>query len=464
MGKSAMMLRIRMNPNWKRALSCLLFILIGFFWELPAAAQVNPAEILNPELKALETTYFQQLIALNRKIAAAPFPFEFNLSRYVGLDPGQQKEADTRGLEFVKFKDRIILKVTGNYNAAFNADKLTQNQRASRAFREVVLPTLKLVTQALPPDLAAEGIGFEIAYHVRRRSKSSDYEGKEILVVVFDRDKAFGLAGLPDDEQRQDVLNHSLVYVNGEEYGLALNQAEPFELEALNRSSASGAVTAVPPATASNPASSALRSSGGNFNLNSAGRAAGTADLKTANPSAPGKAAPGQAADKDAVAGANRVATQADVDRAQSKYQSQLDALAKEGVAKFHFVDYAPPSFALFRDQVSLQMTAKNPKPFDPDATSIYKRAARSFDLFLAPQLKAIVEKLPADLECETLDITVLHQLGPKSSSSEAVEYVLPLIGLRQFVDAEITNQELINRSIVIVNGVRIALNLQQVE
>jgi FtsZ-interacting cell division protein YlmF len=35
---------------------------------------------------------------------------------------------------------------------------------------------------------------------------------------------------------------------------------------------------------------------------------------------------------------------------------------------------------------------------------------------------------------------------------------------LRQFTEAQVTNQELINRSIVLVNGVRIALNLQQVE
>jgi len=31
-------------------------------------------------------------------------------------------------------------------------------------------------------------------------------------------------------------------------------------------------------------------------------------------------------------------------------------------------------------------------------------------------------------------------------------------------VDAEITNQDLINQSVVLVNGVRIALNLQTVE
>jgi len=35
---------------------------------------------------------------------------------------------------------------------------------------------------------------------------------------------------------------------------------------------------------------------------------------------------------------------------------------------------------------------------------------------------------------------------------------------LKQFADAEITSQQLINKSIVLVNGTRIGLNLQLVE
>jgi hypothetical protein len=53
-------------------------------------AQVSPAEIVNPQLKAAEQTYFPQLLALNRAIAATKFPFPFALSRYVGLDPDKQ--------------------------------------------------------------------------------------------------------------------------------------------------------------------------------------------------------------------------------------------------------------------------------------------------------------------------------------------------------------------------------------
>ena len=73
-------------------------------------AQVSPSEILNPQLKALESQYFSQLKTINQQIARTHFPFPFYLSRAVGLDPSEQVEADTRGLEFRRFKDRVILK------------------------------------------------------------------------------------------------------------------------------------------------------------------------------------------------------------------------------------------------------------------------------------------------------------------------------------------------------------------
>src|SRR5437762_1692014 len=123
-----------------------------------ASAQVSPAEILNPDLKALEETYFPQLKTLNQAISKTKFPFPFYLSRFVGIDPAQQAEADSRGLEFVRFQDRVILKITGNYNAAYDAARLTQNERAANTFRTVVLPILEQLTAVLPEELAYDGI------------------------------------------------------------------------------------------------------------------------------------------------------------------------------------------------------------------------------------------------------------------------------------------------------------------
>ena len=128
-------------------------------------------------------------------------------------------------------------------------------------------------------------------------------------------------------------------------------------------------------------------------------------------------------------------------------------------------MSYAPPSFVVYRNQVVLQLTLRNTIHFSQESTSLYKRAAQSFDLFLAGQLKDILDKVPGDAPFAGYDITVLNQFGTDAhSSSEAIEFICPRIALRQFVDADITNQQLIDQSVVLVNGVRIALNLQLVE
>src|SRR6266700_1908710 len=178
---------------WRRLLLPTVGIAIALSAQC-ASAQVSPAEILNPDLKALEETYFPQLKTLNQSVSKTKFPFPFYLSRYVGLDPAQQAEADSRGLEFVRFQDRVILKVTGNYNAAYDTNRMTQNDSAANTFRTIVLPILNLVTAALPQELTCDGIGFEISYHAHTRERSYDYEGKEILVVVLDRDDAWALS------------------------------------------------------------------------------------------------------------------------------------------------------------------------------------------------------------------------------------------------------------------------------
>src|SRR5215467_15542418 len=217
-----------------RTLSLVAMFLTGAV--KPVAGQVTPNEILNPDLKALEEAYFQQLIGLNQSIARMKFPFSFYLSRYVGLDPAKQMEMDSRGLEFVRFQDRKILKISGNYNAAYNALKMTQNERAANTFRSVVLPILNLVTSVLPPELDCDGIGFEISHHARSNEKSYDFEGKEIVVVVFDRDDAWAMSRAQTDGERQEVLNRNKVFVSGTDFGLSLIERDPLNVQSLSRS------------------------------------------------------------------------------------------------------------------------------------------------------------------------------------------------------------------------------------
>lgn len=434
-----------------RALKFVLALVVGCCGAIIARAQVSPNEILNPQLKALETQYLPQLKTINQQIAKAHFPFTFYLSRVVGLDPSQQVEADTRGIEFVRFKDRVVLKATGNYNAAYDSKQFTRNERAARTFRDVMMPILQIVTQTIPPDVECDSIGFEVAYHVRDVQKSFDYEGKDILVVVMDRKDAFQMVLEKDDNARQDILNRSLVFLGGEEYGLSLLDRDPTIVDTHARAKSSK-IDATSSAGSSTSASRLIRS---NPNLMPSATTGTGMDSSAAS------------SPKIDLSQSKPAATAADAEKLQAKYQPQLDALSKEGQAKFAFVDYDPPTFVVVSKQMVLQMTLKNTTRYDPEKTSLYKRAAQTFDLFLAPKMKDVLDRIPNDIPADYYDFSVVNPLSSSAGGkerSEAIEFLCPKGLAQKFAYSEITNQELIDKGQVLVNGVRIALNLQLVE
>src|SRR5207245_7166930 len=88
----------------------------------------------------------------------------------------------------------------------------------------------------IPADVACDAVGFEVGYHVRRRERNYDYEGKETLVVVLDKADAFGYGNLTRDSERQEVLNRSEIFLDGKDFGLALGGREPFDVASLDRS------------------------------------------------------------------------------------------------------------------------------------------------------------------------------------------------------------------------------------
>jgi hypothetical protein len=468
-----------------RCVSTLLVLELVYSMASPRlTAQVSPAEVLNPDLKALEHTYLAQLTSLNESIAKLKFPFSFYLSRYVEIDPSRQAGADSRGLEFVRFQERVLLKITGIYGAAYNTARLTQNERAADTFRAVVIPVLKLVTSALPQEIACTGIGFEIGYHTRGRSSSYDFEGKETLVVVLGRDAAWALSAAATDAQRQEILNRSQIFVSGADFGLSLTERDPLNVQSLTRSvppkpdatstahstvaaGHSALLKAVNSSAPSPPSIPALVDSAPEANKY------GTTGVTNRPEPAPlnspssrgGTDAPAAAAKVGDAVSEETAPTQAEADRLTEKHHSQLAEFGKVGIAKFHFIDYAPPAFTVFHKQMTFQMTMRNSLQFGVMNSSIYKRAAQTFDLFLAPLLKDLSDEVPADMEFQVFDFSVLNKLGADSkTSSEAIEYICPRAALHQFVEADITNQQLLDQSAVLVNGVRIALNLQLVE
>jgi hypothetical protein len=251
-----------------------------------------------------------------------------------------------------------------------------------------------------------------------------------------------------DDNARQEILNRSMVFLGGEDYGLSLLDRDPEVVDTQARSK-STKIDATPTASSSSSASRLIRS---NPNL---------------LPSAAGSAMDSAAAPKVDLSQSKPAATAADAEKLQAKYQEQLEALSKAGQTKFGFVDYDPPTFVVVSKQMVLQMTMKNTTRYDPEKASLYKRAALTFDMFVAPKMKDVLEQVPSDVPVDYYDFSVVNSLMSHTDGrerSEAIEYLLPKNLALKFANSEITNQELIDKGQVLVNGVRIALNLQMVE
>ena len=412
-------------------------IAVGLLLGMTIAAfgQVAPDGILNPKLKADEAKYLPQLQSLQQSIAATKFPFPFKLARYLNAKPGQRAASDRNGIEFVYFEGREVLKISGIYQAAFNSTQLSENERASRTFQDVLVPILRLVTQQIPANIDCDGIGFEIIYDTRDANKVYDFEGQEVLTVVFDRKDAFAYLNTSGNTQRQEILNRSDIFVDGKDFGLALGQSAPLNVQALERSV---------PRQERTPSSSVSAST--------ASTPGGAASAVMASPAV--------AQSKSDL----KPPPSADAMRLQAQFQPQLNAMLKVDGTRFHLMESAPPVFESRGDQTVLHLTMRNTLSFETGTSSIYKRAAQTFDLFLAPELKSLLKELPANAEYDSLDFSVRNRLGAEKSPSETVDYICPLNSIRSFVENKITSQDVIDQSAVLVNGVRIALNLQLVE
>jgi hypothetical protein len=374
-----------------------------------AFSQVSPTEVVNPRARTDEQKYLPQLVSLQQTIGTTSFPFTFRLARYLDAKPGQRAALDSNGIEFVSFQQRVVLKVSGFYRVAYNSVQLSQNARASQVMQEAILPILRLVTKQIPQSNDYDGIGFEVLYDARDTRSSYDFEGHEVLTAVFTPERARALANAKTDAERQEIINDSDIYVNAKPFGLELGQQDPLNLEAIK--------PPVPEKTEdwSSSVSDSLRRA--------------VADTEpTLTP---------------AISRTRPAFVPASVD---------LAALPADGAAVVETDG----------DQKLLHFTMQNTLSFEKGESSIYKRAAQSFDLFLAPELKGISKNLPTDASLDALHFSVLNNVG--AEKSETIEYICPMDSMRAFVENKITSQDLINKSMVLVNGVRIGLTLQLVE
>src|ERR1019366_6442549 len=119
----------------------------------PLRAQVvTPMELSDPKTQQLQQRHLKTLMAIGTEIEAHKFPYPFYFSRVLDVDLPKMQVADQRSIRFDIYKGPTVLEITGNYYAAYSADRMDSYARLKETFQRVVMPMLP---GAAAPFLAA---------------------------------------------------------------------------------------------------------------------------------------------------------------------------------------------------------------------------------------------------------------------------------------------------------------------
>jgi hypothetical protein len=146
----------------------------------------------------------------------------------------------------------------------------------------------------------------------------------------------------------------------------------------------------------------------------------------------------------------------------QTTYESNVQRLVSEVGQQAHFVEYAPPAFIAFHDGAYLQLSM-NTDLEQPAGQSQYRMAALAFETHISHLLRPVSKRFHDNPQFDGVDFTTtVHQAA--QSGSMSVEFVVPFSVLVCYEKYDCTGQELISRSIVLINGERVSLDLQRAE
>ena len=144
--------------------------------------------------------------------------------------------------------------------------------------------------------------------------------------------------------------------------------------------------------------------------------------------------------------------------------QSTLDRMVRELDSQAHFVSYAQPAFIDFHHAPYLQISTVSMLD-TPAGGSSYKQAALAFDSHISHLVRPALAYFPENPGFEGLDFSTSVKLaGDAKGSSLAVEFILPFSALRCYEQYDCTGQKLLNSGYILINGERVALDLQTAE
>src|SRR5215472_14865700 len=401
-------------------------------------AQVLAAsKVKDPVAQQLQQTYINELRQLSADAAATRFSYPFYFSQTLDIDESRQKQSPQGSIHFERYNGQIVLEITGNYYISYSESMLNSNQRSRKTYEDVVLPLLKIAVNNIDRKVPIDAYAFEIAHHVRRKVLKVDTEGPENLTLIIPRAIGERLAAAKDQETAQAALLESAVYLNGEPLSLwlsgddapadikdhyvARHTPHPEKQQAADESVELGSLVS-PHLIPESELLNRIREAKSKPHDVSPQR---LASLQTAN-------------------------------------EATLQRILSELKAEARFVDYAPPSFVAFHDGAYLQLNLTTELP-GSTGSSQYRIAALAFDTHVSHLLRPVSKYFHDNPQFEGIDFsTTIHQSA--EAASESVEFVVPLSVLNCYAKYDCTGQELINRSVVLINGERVSLDLERSE
>jgi hypothetical protein len=406
-----------------------------------APAQVlAPEEIRDPNLRELQKKYFTELKRVTEAASAHSFPYHFYFSRVLGLTEKDQLRNDQRSVQFDRYQDQIVLKITGNYFAAYSTELMKPEERARQTYQDVILPLLRAAVPALEKTDAPQAYAFEISHHVRKKVLGVSSEGTENVVLVLPKASAQRLVAATDPAVQQAAVLEGEAFLNAAPIALW-----PRPEGAVPRTE-TAQVSAPAPATASRP-------------------------IKAPSvPPVPNKLAAilePPAKPRSPAAAPLRDTSPGALKSLQSSYQGVLDRMVQELNTQAHFVRYAPPAFIPFHNGLYLQLSLTTALP-ESAAGSQYKLAALAFDQHIAHLIRPTLTYFKEDRgDFDGIDLSTSVRLGDDKNSDGspvAVEFIFPLTMLRAYEQFDCTGQQLVDSGFVLINGERVSLNLQIAE
>ena len=379
----------------------LLAIMLTVLAALNTAGQVlAPAEIADPTLRGLQQSHLEELRAIAAAIAGHHFPYRFYLSRRLDLGEREQASSDQRSIQFDRFQGKLVLKITGNYFAAYSAARMTNEQRAGQTYRDVMLPILQAAAPALARADVPDAFALEISHHVMRKVLGVDTEVTENVVLILPKASAQLLTAARDEAGRAAALVKGVAYLNGAPISLLAGGL--MQSPAIQASAAPAAPPGSSPATTKLDAE--YRDTLANMRK----------DLDSQAHFVP-YAPPSFIVFREGQYLQIPITTTLDPSDAGSQYR--LAALAFDR----HVAHLIRPVLACFKDSAN----------------------------FMGIDFSTTVRLAGANAEGE---------------GGEAVEFLFPLGALRGYAQFDLTGQQLLDAGVVLINGERAGLDLQTAE